>query len=271
MIGLSGLITPSLDEMVHVAREMERQGFALPLLIGGATTSGKHTAVKIAPAYTGTAVHVRRRFARRGRGGHAHVPRAARHLHRRRARRPGASARGLRRPQRGAAGALARGDAAAPAHRLEHGGRAAAGLHRHPRPRGPTRGARPLHRLDAVLPRLGAEGRVPAHLRPPRVGTGRARPLRRRAAAARRHGRGPARPRPGVYGLFPAESRRATTSSSSRTRRARPSGPRFPMLRQQRQAGNGSRCSRWPTTSRPRDASRRDHLGRLRRHRRASA
>src|SRR5581483_373851 len=45
MIGLSGLITPSLDEMVHVAREMERQGFKLPLLIGGATTSGKHTAV----------------------------------------------------------------------------------------------------------------------------------------------------------------------------------------------------------------------------------
>ena len=51
IIGLSGLITPSLDEMVHVAREMEREGFALPLLIGGATTSKAHTAVKIAPAY----------------------------------------------------------------------------------------------------------------------------------------------------------------------------------------------------------------------------
>ena len=50
LIGLSGLITPSLDEMVHVAREMERQGFKLPLLIGGATTSKAHTAVKIAPA-----------------------------------------------------------------------------------------------------------------------------------------------------------------------------------------------------------------------------
>ena len=50
LIGLSGLITPSLDEMVHVAREMERQGFKLPLLIGGATTSRAHTAVKIAPA-----------------------------------------------------------------------------------------------------------------------------------------------------------------------------------------------------------------------------
>ncbi len=57
-IGLSGLITPSLDEMVHVAREMEREGFELPLLIGGATTSKMHTAVKIAPAYHGPVVHV---------------------------------------------------------------------------------------------------------------------------------------------------------------------------------------------------------------------
>jgi 5-methyltetrahydrofolate--homocysteine methyltransferase len=59
IIGLSGLITPSLDEMVHVAREMQRQGFELPLLIGGATTSAKHTAVKIAPAYKGPVVHVK--------------------------------------------------------------------------------------------------------------------------------------------------------------------------------------------------------------------
>ncbi|MFO0841585.1 MAG: methionine synthase [Gemmataceae bacterium] len=59
MIGLSGLITPSLDEMVHVAREMERSGFEMPLLIGGATTSSKHTSVKIAPAYHGPVVHVK--------------------------------------------------------------------------------------------------------------------------------------------------------------------------------------------------------------------
>lgn len=58
IIGLSGLITPSLDEMVHVAREMQRQEFDLPLLIGGATTSAKHTAVKIAPQYTKSTVHV---------------------------------------------------------------------------------------------------------------------------------------------------------------------------------------------------------------------
>jgi 5-methyltetrahydrofolate--homocysteine methyltransferase len=58
LIGLSGLITPSLDEMVHVAREMQRLGFELPLLIGGATTSRAHTAVKIAPNYGEPVVHV---------------------------------------------------------------------------------------------------------------------------------------------------------------------------------------------------------------------
>src|SRR5437016_14146991 len=59
IIGLSGLITPSLDEMCHVAAEMERQGFELPLLIGGATTSRVHTAVKIHPNYRrGQAVYV---------------------------------------------------------------------------------------------------------------------------------------------------------------------------------------------------------------------
>jgi 5-methyltetrahydrofolate--homocysteine methyltransferase len=58
LIGLSGLITPSLDEMVHVASEMERLGMTTPLLIGGATTSRTHTAVKIAPAYSGPIVHV---------------------------------------------------------------------------------------------------------------------------------------------------------------------------------------------------------------------
>lgn len=57
-VGLSGLITPSLDEMVHNAKEMERLGFKVPLLIGGATTSRAHTAIKIAPNYSGSVVHV---------------------------------------------------------------------------------------------------------------------------------------------------------------------------------------------------------------------
>jgi 5-methyltetrahydrofolate--homocysteine methyltransferase len=58
VIGLSGLITPSLDEMVHVARELKREGFTVPLLIGGATTSPAHTAVKVAPEYPHGVVHV---------------------------------------------------------------------------------------------------------------------------------------------------------------------------------------------------------------------
>ena len=58
VVGLSGLITPSLDEMVHVAKEMERRGFKVPLLVGGATTSAAHTAIKIAEHYSGPVVHV---------------------------------------------------------------------------------------------------------------------------------------------------------------------------------------------------------------------
>lgn len=58
LIGLSGLITPSLEEMTHVAKEMRRQGFTTPLLIGGATTSKAHTAIKIAPSYQHPVVHV---------------------------------------------------------------------------------------------------------------------------------------------------------------------------------------------------------------------
>ncbi len=59
VIGLSGLITPSLDEMVNVAKEMERQGFRVPLMIGGATTSRVHTAVKVAPGYSGDTIYVK--------------------------------------------------------------------------------------------------------------------------------------------------------------------------------------------------------------------
>src|SRR5207245_9235010 len=58
IIGLSGLITPSLEEMAHVAHEMQRQGFTIPLLIGGATTSRVHTAVKIAPHHAHSTVYV---------------------------------------------------------------------------------------------------------------------------------------------------------------------------------------------------------------------
>ena len=59
MVGLSGLITPSLDEMVHVAKMMEREGLQIPIMVGGATTSPLHTALKIAPVYGGPVIHLK--------------------------------------------------------------------------------------------------------------------------------------------------------------------------------------------------------------------
>jgi 5-methyltetrahydrofolate--homocysteine methyltransferase len=59
IVGLSGLITPSLEEMVHVAQEMQRAGLRIPMMIGGATTSPLHTALKIAPVYEGPVIHLK--------------------------------------------------------------------------------------------------------------------------------------------------------------------------------------------------------------------
>jgi len=59
MVGLSGLITPSLDEMVNVAKMMEREGLQIPIMVGGATTSPLHTALKIAPVYGGPVIHLK--------------------------------------------------------------------------------------------------------------------------------------------------------------------------------------------------------------------
>jgi 5-methyltetrahydrofolate--homocysteine methyltransferase len=59
IVGLSGLITPSLEEMVHVAQEMQRAGLQIPMMIGGATTSPLHTALKIAPVYKGPVIHLK--------------------------------------------------------------------------------------------------------------------------------------------------------------------------------------------------------------------
>ena len=84
LIGLSGLITPSLDEMVHIAATMEREGMTTPLLIGGATTSRVHTAVKIAPGLLAPGGPRGRRVARRGRRGGAAGPGPARGVHPRR-------------------------------------------------------------------------------------------------------------------------------------------------------------------------------------------
>ena len=179
-VGLSGLITPSLDEMVNVAREMERRGLDLPLLIGGATTSKQHTAVRIAPAYAQPTVYVRdasrvvgvvsdlldpvrraaldqenRRDQERLRELHAERDRKPLLPLPARAREP--APRALRRPAR-------------------------AGVPRRARGRARPRDAARLRRLAVLLPRVGPEGPLPGD---PRAARG-ARALRRRAGAARR-------------------------------------------------------------------------------------
>ena len=165
IIGLSGLITPSLDEMAHVAAEMEREGFDIPLLIGGATTSRVHTAVKIHPRYKrGQTVYVTDASRAVGVVSHLLSPeREARRL------RPGHPRR-IRQGRRGAPSQ--RGGKAAPAAGQGARQRAEArlvGLHAAeavlPRHRvladWDMRRDHPLFRLDAVLPDLGAEGPLP--------------------------------------------------------------------------------------------------------------
>ena len=238
LIGLSGLITPSLDEMAHVAREMERQGFKLPLLIGGATTSRAHTAVKIAPHYSEPVVHVldasravpvttsllsdegKPAFVAQHR---AEYEELRKHPRRRRSTSwcRSTAARANRTPIDWRAE-----DMPAP----EFTGRARAR-------RLPARDAARVHRLDAVLPHLGAQGRLPAHPRAREVRRAGAPDLRRGERAARRDHRARSCSRArGVYGLFPANAvgddvelytddgarrraRRASTSCASRRRK----------------------------------------------------
>ena len=192
LIGLSGLITPSLDEMVHFASEMERQNFTIPLLIGGATTSRAHTAVKVTPRYGGPVLWVK--DASRS------VPVAAallseerrgkllaeteadydslRKRHAAKNERPLVSlddARANRTP-------IDWSSYTPPAPAMITRGR---GL-THPGLRGlrPRRAAR-VHRLAAVLQRLGDEGQVPRHPEQPGDGGDRAQAVRRRAGDAR--------------------------------------------------------------------------------------
>ena len=159
IIGLSGLITPSLDEMCHVAAEMEREGFDLPLLIGGATTSRVHTAVKISPNYhKSQAIYVTDASRAVGVVSSLMSPEE----------RPKAIAR-VREEYRNMAESYARGQAEKRRASLQGGARQQAQarlgglraaetvLSRHPRLRQlRPRRSRPLHRLDAVLSRLGA-------------------------------------------------------------------------------------------------------------------
>ena len=186
-IGLSGLITPSLDEMVHVATEMEREGFDIPLLIGGATTSRVHTAVKIHPRYARSqAVHVNDASRAVGVVSAAAVEGNAGRDHPGRARRIPQGGGGARTQRsRQGPGSAREGAGERHADRLE---RLSPG---HPEFPGRARvrvlrsqGACALHRLDAVFPDMGAEGPLSCYSRRSRTGRSRPRPLRRRASNA---------------------------------------------------------------------------------------
>ena len=242
IVGLSGLITPSLEEMVHVAREMERQGFTLPLLIGGATTSRPHTAVKIAPAYSGPVVHVLDASRAVGVVGQLKGDDKREGFDAENRTRAGAAAARAPARQQETAAADARGRRAQRRTPIDWSGYAP------PQPcfRGtpdlrtsPLREIVPLHRLDAVLHRLGAARHLPAHLREPRLGGEGARALRRRAGdaeAAPGRGQLSRRVRPTASSR---RTRSATTSSSTRTSRARALLGTLHTLRQQAEKGDG--------------------------------
>ena len=263
IIGLSGLITPSLDEMVNFATEMQRQGFEIPLLIGGATTSRAHTAVKVDPKYDGPVVWVK--DASRS------VPTAAALLERRAAPRAAGRRQGrLRlaaRPARGQArppDAHARA-AHAPTRRRSTG---AATGRRRPRQAGrararrlrPRRAAR-LHRLAAVLQRLGDEGQVPRHPQQPDHRRGGPQAVRRRAGHARPDRRGEVADRPRRLRLLPGQRGSATTSRSTPTTPAPRCSPRCTTC-----ASRASTASGVPNRSladfvAPRETGLADHVG----------
>ena len=138
-VGLSGLITPSLDEMVHVAKEMERRGLELPLLIGGATTSRQHTAVRIAPVYGRETVHVLDASRVVGVVSDLLDPVRRETLDADNRERAGAPARAARREGAAAAAAARRGPREPPAARLRRA--AGALVHRHAIGRAVARGA----------------------------------------------------------------------------------------------------------------------------------
>ena len=187
-ICLSGLITPSLDEMAHVCEELERRRLRIPVIIGGATTSDLHTAVRIAPVYSGVVVHsanasrnsqILARLLGPGGERYAAVVKAGQetlrgeYLRREAARELVPIAEARRNARRTAPHRPVR-----PLH---------PGADSLPRLRRGRR--RTLHRLELLLPRLGHEGPLPGDSGPPRTGARGAQALRRRAGAAGAHPR----------------------------------------------------------------------------------
>ncbi len=262
MIGLSGLITPSLDEMVHVAREMQRLEMTTPLLIGGATTSAKHTAVKIAPHYKAGVTHVldasrsvgvvekllnpdnRKKFEEENRKLQAEL--VASYSKRQSVKLvPYAEALAKR-----FATDWATVDIPTP---TVHGDADAR--------RFPPRNAPRVHRLVPLLPDLGTQGEVPPHLRRPEAG--------RRGEEAVRRRPGAARPRSSTKSCSPptastASGRRTPTGTTSSSTRTTPAPPRRAASTPCGNSGSARgrrRSTRWPTSSPRSTRAAQDYIG----------
>ena len=257
-IGLSGLITPSLEEMVGVAKEMQRQGFRLPLLIGGATTSTQHTAVKIAPAYGPPTVHVQDasrvvavmssvlddaklpEFDRKNRASQERL----RLAHASRNERPTIAARRRARAAARSLGLRARRARDAGVHRPARDRRRAA------------RGDREVHRLDVLLHRVGAEGPLPGDPQSPDAGPGRARAVRERPGAAAQADRRRRAARQRRCTASGPRTRTATTSCCSPTRRAAARSRASRCCASSAPRTRRTRASAWPTSWRRSRAAR---------------
>ena len=263
-IGLSGLITPSLDEMVNLASEMQRQGFTIPLLIGGATTSRAHTAVKVDGKYDGPVVWVK--DASRS------VPDARGAAQRR------ASARSCWPTSRPTTTRCASGTPPSTTARCSRSSSARANrtpdrLGRLPaaRPRGsrarhvldrlrPRRAAR-LHRLAAVLQRLGDEGQVPRHPQQPDDGRDRPGAVRRRPGDARPADRREVADRQRACSASSRPAPSATTSRSTPTSPASTVLTTLHNLRQQGEHRDGVPNRSLGDFVAPRETGLADHVG----------
>ena len=226
IVGLSGLITPSLDEMVGVAKEMERRGLRAAAAdrrrddVEAAHGRAHRSGIRAADAPRARRLAGHRRRGRPARRRQAHPPRRGE------PRRPGAPSRAPRRARAQAAAVAARGAHAADSDRLARGGPRAAAVHGLAAGGGGDRRPPPLHRLDVLLPRLGAQGAVSGDPRRPREGRGR------RAISS-----------PGRASFSTTSSRRVRCRRAGSTASGRrvaedddvvlDGGIRFPMLRQQ--------------------------------------
>jgi hypothetical protein len=267
VIGLSGLITPSLDEMVHVAGELEREGFAFPCSSGGHDLPGPHRG-EDRGALRGPHRPCGRRSRAVGVVSRAPDPRTRRVSSPRVREEYAPSASGTRAPRAGAP-AFA-GEARANAFPVDWAS------YEPPAPRapgatsstGPARGAARVHRLDALLPGVGAAGKYPDILSDPTVGEAASRLLADAGSSSTRSWRGVAR----AAGASSGSGRPApwATTSSSTPRRRDGDRARIHTLRQQfGRDGDRARTWRSPTSSHP--GVRGPRLGgRLRRHGRAT-